>query len=228
MLKSPLTSVLNQILKRFVFFTTYLCLDKVQWGTGHEISDLCDGIQFSFFSFQRTKVTKKYWPQLWVPQWSWFQTVSKAGKLGNQFEYISSSDKLFASMRNNEELDMIFQTDMTSYEWAHFSLYDNGAKGTKKKKSGKNYIFVVLFFNNRQFITHDDENSAILFPPKYQFAILFCSVCDYFSRPPKNVFSIYSFNIRWKVSAQNIGHRAVMGLFWYWHFIFCKDSMNAF
>ena len=105
-----------KILKRFVFFTTYLCLDKVQWGTGHEISDLCDGIQFSFFSFQRTKVTKKYWPQLWVPQWSWFQTVSKAGKLDNQFEYISSSDKLFASMRNNEELDMIFQTDMMSNE----------------------------------------------------------------------------------------------------------------
>ena len=52
-------------------------------------------------------------------------------------------------------------------------MYDNGAKGTKKKKRGKNYIFVVPFFNNRQFITHDGENSAIFFPPKYQFAILF-------------------------------------------------------
>ena len=45
-------------------------------------------------------------------------------------------------MRNNEALDMIFQTDMTSYEWAHPSLYDNRAKDTKRKKY---YTFLVCF-----------------------------------------------------------------------------------
>ena len=80
--------------------------------------------------------------------------------------------------------------------WRHMSEHilhctTMGQRALRKKKRGKNYIFVVPFFNNRQFITHD-ENSAILFPPKYQFAILFCGVCNYFLRPPKNVFSIYS------------------------------------
>ena len=40
-----------------------------------------------------------------------------------------------------------------------------------RKKMGKKYIFVVLFL-----IVDDDENSAVLFPAKYQFAILFCGV----------------------------------------------------
>ena len=52
-----------------------------------------------------------------VPQPALFgQAVSKAGKLDNHFAYSFSSDKLFASTRSNEALDMIFQTDMTSYE----------------------------------------------------------------------------------------------------------------
>jgi hypothetical protein len=81
-----------------------------------------------------------------VPQPALFgQAVSKAGIRDNHFAYSFSSDKLFASMRSNEALDMIFQTDMTPYEQAHFSLYDNGAKGTKKKKEGEKYIFVGLF-----------------------------------------------------------------------------------
>ena len=127
---------------------TIFCQDKAQWGTGHGISDLHDGIQFPFFSFQRTKVTKKYWPQLWVPQWSWFQIAfSRAGILGSQFQCKTSSGKLFALMRDNEALDMIFQTDMMSYEWAHSSLYDNWAKGTKKKRGGKIHFCCAFFIN---------------------------------------------------------------------------------
>ena len=73
------------------------------------------------------------------------QAALKAGKLDNHFAYSFSSDKLFASMRSNEALDMIFQTGMTSYEFANSSLYDNGAKGTKKKRMGKIHLFCALF-----------------------------------------------------------------------------------
>ena len=44
------------------------------------------------------------------------QLVSHGGKLGNHLACKSSSDKLFASTRNNEALDKIYQLGMISYE----------------------------------------------------------------------------------------------------------------
>ena len=173
----------------------FFCLHKAQWGTGHDFSDFEMGYDSLFFFL----VVKE-------------QMLSKS--TGHSYEFINGLDFVLFQRLANWAVNSSAVLPVTNYlprwgamrhwtwfsrlTWRHMSEHifhctTMGQRALRKKKRGKKLHFCcAFFFNNRQFITHDDENSAILFPPKYQFAILFCGVCNYFLRPPKNVFSICS------------------------------------
>ena len=70
----------------------------------------------------------------------------------NHLECILASDELFALMKNNEALDMIFQTGMISYELVHPLLYGNVAKDTDMKKDNHFTFLFCLLIRDPSFL----------------------------------------------------------------------------